>query len=173
MYLPNSTSLSFCCSCLKCMDSICICIYGFPECGLWTKVDLIWPESNLNPNPSPNERTSFILYNLFNSSLYFNFLNVSNFLFKQQLNDTFFTCQETTTKYIFFSTFFFNRRLTFSFSKKFTEMFFNTSHIQFYKLALHFLLLTIQVIPNTFSDVEVWTLRCSIYCSENTGSLFV
>uniref|UniRef100_A0A3B4E077 Solute carrier family 39 member 8 n=1 Tax=Pygocentrus nattereri TaxID=42514 RepID=A0A3B4E077_PYGNA len=38
---------------------------------------------------------------------------------------------------------------------------------------LHFLLLTIQIIPNTFSDVELWMLGWSIHCSENTSSFFV
>ena len=29
---------------------------------------------------------------------------------------------------------------------------------------LHFLLLMIQIIPNTFSDAEVWTLGWTVHC---------
>uniref|UniRef100_A0AAR2KIN9 PIPK domain-containing protein n=1 Tax=Pygocentrus nattereri TaxID=42514 RepID=A0AAR2KIN9_PYGNA len=35
---------------------------------------------------------------------------------------------------------------------------------------LHFLLLMFQVIANTFSGAEVWTLGWSVHCSENTSS---
>ena len=66
-------------------------------------------------------------------------------------------------------TFILFRRPAFSFSKKSAEIIFHTSEVQSWKLVAF----RASYDPNTFSDVEVWTLGCPVYCSENKSNVFV
>ena len=63
-------------------------------------------------------------------------------------------------------------RVAFSCSKKSAGMFFHTSKVQSLKLVKFFPASHNPNNPNTFSDVEVWTLGWAVHYSENTSSFF-